>query len=320
MTARPFFDPVHGAAFTAGLTPVLPALPCPTCRGTGWRCRNSNLMCTHRVHQGCEDCTGSGVWTPPDSPVPIGVTSAEPKDGQRFGSWATYCLSERWFLTPHDRVVLEPRAAHPIVLSSMIGEGTLRKVKVVEADADGHGAVVEMRPDGSLWFWPEGAFGEDAATDISSALPFLPGLKPGDTVYLLDGFTESVECPEPVAEPHFLIEMSEHAQLEWDDENDCSKEGRGLSLDLVVSATERRSLIPTGYDFDLPATEEGWTEIVAAMHRWADGRGFNFIEPTTDFVLDPTSPGANAAVHLFRAGRLSCPFPVDAPDHPCVQP
>ena len=31
MTARPFFDPVHGAAFTAGLTPVLPALPCPTC-------------------------------------------------------------------------------------------------------------------------------------------------------------------------------------------------------------------------------------------------------------------------------------------------
>lgn len=118
-------------------------------------------------------------------------------------------------------------------------------------------------------------------------------------MYLLDGFTESVECPEPVAEPHFLIEMSEHAQLEWDDENDCSKEGRVLSVDLVVSATERRSLIPTGYDFDLPATEEGWTEIVAAMHRWADGRGFNFIEPTTSFVLDPTSPGANAAVHLF---------------------
>ena len=83
---------------------------------------------------------------------------------------------------------------HPIVLSSVIGEGTLRKLKVVEADADGHGAVVEMRPDGSLWFWPEGAFGEDAATDISSALPFLPGLKPGDTVYLLDGFTQSVEC------------------------------------------------------------------------------------------------------------------------------
>ncbi len=59
---------------------------------------------------------------------------------------------------------------HPIVLSSVIGEGTLRPLKVVEADADGHGAVVEMRPDGSLWFWPEGAFGEDAATDISSAL------------------------------------------------------------------------------------------------------------------------------------------------------
>ena len=193
---RGAWDPVTGAAIAHLGLRILPGLPCPTCRGTGWRCRNSNLMCTHRVHQGCEDCTGSGVWTPPDSPVPIGVTSAEPKDGQRFASWATYCLSERWFLTPHDRVVPEPRAAHPIVLSSMIGEGTLRKVKVVEADADGHGAVVEMRPDGSLWFWPEGAFGEDAATDISSALPFLPGLKPGDTVYLLDGFTQSVRCPE----------------------------------------------------------------------------------------------------------------------------
>jgi hypothetical protein len=34
------------------------------------------------------------------------------------------------------------------------------------------------------------------SVDISSALPFLPGLKPEDTVYLLDGFTESVECPE----------------------------------------------------------------------------------------------------------------------------
>ena len=98
---------------------------------------------------------------------------------------------------------------HPIVLSSVIGEGTLRKVKVVEADADGHGAVVEMRPDGSLWFWPEGAFGEDAATDISSALPFLPGLKPGDTVYLLDGFVfDEVQCPVLCSGQSVLVDVS----------------------------------------------------------------------------------------------------------------
>ena len=186
MTARPFWDPVTGAAIAHLGLRILPGLPCPTCRGTGWRCRNSNLMCTHRVHQGCEDCTGSGVWTPPDSPVPIGVTSAEPNRKVHPMAWRD---DEGWWLyEPTER----RRAA--IVLSSAIGEATLRPLKVVEADADGHGAVVEMRPDGSLWFWPEGAFGEDAATDISSALPFLPGLKPGDTVYLLDGFTESVEC------------------------------------------------------------------------------------------------------------------------------
>lgn len=169
MTARPFFDPVHGAAFTAGLTPVLPALPCPTCRGTGWRCRNSNLMCTHRVHQGCEDCTGSGVWTPPDHPVTIGVTSAEPS--LRSDIVPGYGAIRASQDDPTIMLITnrgEPIG--PIVLSSVIGEGTLRKVKVVEADADGHGAVVEMRPDGSLWFWPEGAFGEDAATDISSGL------------------------------------------------------------------------------------------------------------------------------------------------------
>ena len=165
---------------------------------TGWRCRNSNLMCTHRVHQGCPDCNGSGVWTPPDSPVPIGVTSAEPVRVGRLGpqgpyvNWRDRRRNQGWGW------VLDTKggARYPIALSSMIGEGTLRPLKVVEADADGHGAVVEMRPDGSLWFWPEGAFGEDAATDISSALPFFPGLKPGDTVYLLDGFTEAISCAE----------------------------------------------------------------------------------------------------------------------------
>ena len=214
-----YVDPVTGAAIAHLGLRILPGLPCPTCRGTGWRCRNSNLMCTHRVHQGCPDCNGSGVWTPPDSPVPIGVTSARPEVGAHDG-YIVCSVIPKGFVPDYeaddDDIVVAPgrglmtndewahkfddisnhNPPHPIVLSSMIGEGTLRKVKVVEADADGHGAVVEMRPDGSLWFWPEGAFGEDAATDISSALPFLPGLKPGDTVYLLDGFTESVECPE----------------------------------------------------------------------------------------------------------------------------
>ena len=235
MTARPFWDPVTGAAIVHLGLPILPGLPCPTCRGTGWRCRNSNLMCTHRVHQGCEDCTGSGVWTPPDSPVPIGVTSAEPNRKVHPMAWRD---DEGWWLyEPTER----RRAA--IVLSSVIGEGTLRKLKVVEADADGHGAVVEMRPDGSLWFWPEGAFGEDAATDISSALPFLPGLKPGDTVYLLDGFTESVECAA------------------------C----HGQAGKLIAWGNTAATTLPC--------------------------------------------PGG-----ACTTGRLSCPFPVAAPDHPCVQP
>ena len=230
-----YIDPVIGAALVHLGLRILPGLPCPTCRGTGWRCRNSNLMCTHRVHQGCEDCTGSGVWTPPDSPVPIGVTSAEPNRKVHPMAWRD---DEGWWLyEPTER----RRAA--IVLSSVIGEGTLRKVKVVEADADGHGAVVEMRPDGSLWFWPEGAFGEDAATDISSALPFLPGLKPGDTVYLLDGFTESVECAA------------------------C----HGQAGKLIAWGNTAATTLPC--------------------------------------------PGG-----ACTTGRLSCPFPVNAPDHPCAQP
>lgn len=243
-----YIDPIHGAALTAGLLPILPGLPCPTCRGTGWRCRNSNLMCTHRVHQGCEDCTGSGVWTPPDSPVPIGVTSEYLRNSARYGPWIVCqpvtglrmdCVTEPW-------TMFDPRvngSGINIAQSSVIGEATLRPLKVVEADADGHGAVVEMRPDGSLWFWPEGAFGEDAATDISSALPFLPGLKPGDTVYLLDGFTESVECAA------------------------C----HGQAGKLIAWGNTAATTLPC--------------------------------------------PGG-----ACTTGRLSCPFPVNAPDHPCAQP
>lgn len=271
-----YVDPVIGAALVHLGLPILPALPCPTCRGTGWRCRNSNLMCTHRVHQGCPDCNGSGVWTPPDSPVPIGVTSARPEVGAHDG-YIVCSVIPKGFVPDYeaddDDIVVAPgrglmtndewahkfddisnhNPPHPIVLSSMIGEGTLRKVKVVEADADGHGAVVEMRPDGSLWFWPEGAFGEDAATDISSALPFLPGLKPGDTVYLLDGFTQSVEC----------------------DGGRCGLSHRGC------------------YPGDTS---------------WCS---------SCDQMI-PTERNGRFVTHWHRPMRRSCPFPVDAPDHPCV--
>ena len=271
-----YVDPVTGAAIAHLGLRILPGLPCPTCRGTGWRCRNSNLMCTHRVHQGCPDCNGSGVWTPPDSPVPIGVTSARPEVGAHDG-YIVCSVIPKGFVPDYeaddDDIVVAPgrglmtndewahkfddisnhNPPHPIVLSSMIGEGTLRKVKVVEADADGHGAVVEMRPDGSLWFWPEGAFGEDAATDISSALPFLPGLKPGDTVYLLDGFTQSVEC----------------------DGGRCGLSHRGC------------------YPGDTS---------------WCS---------SCDQMI-PTERNGRFVTHWHRPMRRSCPFPVDAPDHPCV--
>lgn len=251
-----FIDPVIGAALVAGLLPILPGLPCPTCRGTGWRCRNSNLMCTHRVHQGCEDCTGSGVWTPPDSPVPIGVTSARPEVG-RIGD-VLICS-----VVPKGKFddISNHTPPHDIVLSSMIGEGTLRALKVVDGERldqdltpelvclDRLGLVLPLverhQPSagclvevvvrfvvGHVHYGPLPSNGRD----ISSALPFLPGLKPDDTVYLLDGFTESVECPD-----------------DTDGDGDCARCVR---------------------------------------------------------------PGPFAP----QRGRHSCPFPVDAPDHPCVQP
>jgi hypothetical protein len=93
---------------------------------------------------------------------------------------------------------------------------------------------------------------EFAETDISSALPFLPGLKPDDTVYLVDGFTESVRCPE------------------------CEGSLNGGEPGYVYYGTpEPGSYPPCG--------------------ACIDDRG-------------------------IPSGRLSCPFPVDAPDHPCVQP
>lgn len=198
-----YIDPIHGAALTAGLLPILPGLPCPTCRGTGWRCRNSNLMCTHRVHQGCPDCNGSGVWTPPDSPVPIGVTSAEPVRVGRLGpqgpyvNWRDRRRNQGWGW------VLDTKggARYPIALSSMIGEGTLRPLKVVDfrSRIDGLPGVVEITHGSErrgLRHWFKTTDGIWDWADISSALPFLPGLKPEDTVYLLDGFTEAISCAE----------------------------------------------------------------------------------------------------------------------------
>ncbi len=264
-----FIDPVIGAALVAGLLPILPGLPCPTCAG------RSEFRDDMFGSSPCPDCT-DGVWTPPAHPVTIGVTSARPEVGAHDGYIVCsvipkgyvpdyeaddddfYEASGRGLMTNDEWAhkfddISNHNPPHPIVLSSMIGEGTLRKVKVVEADADGHGAVVEMRPDGSLWFWPEGAFGEDAATDISSALPFLPGLKPGDTVYLLDGFTQSVEC----------------------DGGRCGLSHRGC------------------YPGDTS---------------WCS---------SCDQMI-PTERNGRFVTHWHRPMRRSCPFPVDAPDHPCV--
>ena len=245
-----FIDSVIGAALVHLGLPILPGLPCPTCRGSGGSLGPNEWQ----GWRPCPDCNGSGVWTPPDHPVTIGVTSAEPS--LRSDIVPGYGAIRASQDDPTIMLITnrgEPIG--PIVLSSVIGEGTLRKLKVVEADADGHGAVVEMRPDGSLWFWPEGAFGEDAATDISSALPFLPGLKPGDTVYLLDGFTESVEC----------------------DGGRCGLSHRGC------------------YPGDTS---------------WCS---------SCDQMI-PTERNGRFVTHWHRPMRRPCPFPVAAPDHPCVQP
>ena len=82
-----FIDPIHGAALTAGLLPILPGLPCPTCGGK--RGRYVHAPPYPDDPDGlrwvvCPDCT-DGVWTPPGHPVTIGVTSAEPVRVGRLG-------------------------------------------------------------------------------------------------------------------------------------------------------------------------------------------------------------------------------------------
>lgn len=204
-----FIDPIHGAALTAGLLPILPALPCPTCGGKRWL-RAPVPHDEVLPGRSCPDCS-DGVWTPPDHPVPIGVTSEYLRNSARYGPWIV-CqpvtdlrmdrVTEPW-------TMFDPRVNGSrinIAQSSVIGEATLRKVPVVDEKeamtlprltatcielSESALTMVRFIDSENEWTWER--------ADISSALPFLPGLKPDDTVYLLDGFTESVE---PIAVPN----------------------------------------------------------------------------------------------------------------------
>jgi len=245
-----YVDPVIGAAVVHLGLPILPGLPCPTCAG------RSEFRDDMFGSSPCPDCT-DGVWTPPAHPVPIGVTSAtadamlDQDERMHEAGYDIGIISDQrsgWELAtrpPGEEWTSGNTIKHPIVLSSMIGEGTLRKVKVHDWDhepEDDPGIWLEGRPGHII-----GLVLQDdslAETDISSALPFLPGLKPGDTLYLADGFTESVECPE------------------------CH-----------------------GY-------------CCLPIRLGSDG----------------LFGGGGQCSACAGTGQLSCPFPVDAPDHPCVQP
>lgn len=265
-----FIDPIHGAALTAGLLPILPGLPCPTCGGKRWL-RAPVPHDEVLPGRSCPDCS-DGVWTPPDHAVTIGVTSARPEVGAHDGYIVCSVIPKGYvpdYEADDDDIVVAPgrglmtndewahkfddisnhNPPHPIVLSSMIGEGTLRPLKVVDfrSRIDGLPGVVEITHGSErrgLRHWFKTTDGIWDWADISSALPFLPGLKPEDTVYLLDGFTESVECPE------------------------CH-----------------------GY-------------CCLPIRLGSDG----------------LFGGGGQCPSCLGTGQLSCPFPVDAPDQPCVQP
>lgn len=202
-----YVDPVIGAAVVHLGLPILPGLPCPTCGGKRWL-RAPVPHDEVLPGRSCPDCT-DGVWTPPDSPVTIGVTSATADAmldqdermheagydigiiGDQRSGWelATRPPGEEW--TSGNTI------KHPIVLSSVIGEATLRPLKVVDfrSRIDGLPGVVEITHGSErrgLRHWFKTTDGIWDWADISSALPFLPGLKPEDTVYLLDGFTEAI--------------------------------------------------------------------------------------------------------------------------------
>ena len=199
-----YIDPVIGAAVVHLGLPILPALPCPTCGGEKW------VPVTDNVRELCPDCT-DGVWTPPDHPVPIGVTSAtadamlDQDERMHEAGYDIGIISDQrsgWELAtrpPGEEWTSGNTIKHPIVLSSMIGEATLRALKVVDfrSRIDGLPGVVEITHGSErrgLRHWFKTTDGIWDWADISSARPFLPGLKPDDTVYLLDGFTASVEC------------------------------------------------------------------------------------------------------------------------------
>ena len=263
-----YVDPLVGAALVHLGLPILPGLPCPTCGGDGKV--YLNLLALQGFPRPCPDCA-DGVWTPPDHPVTIGVTSARPEVGAHDGYIVCsvipkgyvpdyeaddddfYEASGRGLMTNDEWAhkfddISNHNPPHPIVLSSMIGEGTLRKVKVITDDdiRPAEGSYIIHDGYGRLTLWPE-------FIDISSALPFLPGLKPGDTVYLLDGFTESVVC----------------------DGGRCGLSHRGC------------------YPGDTS---------------WCS---------SCDQMI-PTERNGRFVTHWHRPMRRPCPFPVDAPDHPCV--
>ena len=72
-----YVDPVIGAALVHLGLPILPGLPCPTCGGKRWL-RAPVPHDEVLPGRSCPDCS-DGVWTPPDSPVTIGVTNVAPE-------------------------------------------------------------------------------------------------------------------------------------------------------------------------------------------------------------------------------------------------
>ena len=189
-----YIDPVIGAALVHLGLPILPALPCPTCGG------RSEFRDDMFGSSPCPDCT-DGVWTPPDSPVPIGVTSAEPVRVGRLGpqgpyvNWRDRRRNQGWGW------VLDTKggARYPIVLSSMIGSANLRALPIVD-ESEGVGPGVWVVPDRkSRGIYPKLLLAtEDESAelvDISAALVF-GKFEPGGVALYATDFTQSVECPE----------------------------------------------------------------------------------------------------------------------------
>ena len=257
-----YIDSVTGAAIAHLGLPILPSLPCPPGGGKRWLRAPvpHDEVLPGRSGPDCAD----GVWTPPDHPVTIGVTSAtadamlDQDERMHEAGYDIGIISDQrsgWELAtrpPGEEWTSGNTIKHPIVLSSVIGEATLRALKVVEDIVhapDVGPAAVDGEPTvfGGLIAetdWPHRLLltTNRGSLDISSALPFLPGLKPEDTVYLLDGFTDSIECPE------------------------CH-----------------------GY-------------CCLPIRLGSDG----------------LFGGGGQCPSCLGTGRLPCPFPVDAPDHPCV--